>query len=504
DVVAEVSVAERSGDVAFVCFEVRDTGIGIAPERIERLFDPFTQAEAGTTREFGGTGLGLTISLELTRLMGGTIEAESEVGKGSVFRVMIPFEMSPAQLRAPAAAAELRGLRVLVVDDNATNRQVFEAYAASWGMRPAVVGSPEAAFGLLERAVETGDPFDVALLDQNMPGESGIELARRISASSALSHTRLILLTSSRQTHADEPSSGISSHLTKPVRQSRLLDAIRAAVASGPDAPQARPVEPAAEAQNSEQALGGCRVLVAEDQDVNWMLMERLLSKRGHAAVNARDGRRVLEMLETEHYDLILMDCQMPLLDGYDTAGEIRRRESSRGEGHIPIVAMTANAMPGARERCIAAGMDDYMAKPISIERLDALLDQWLPARAEGGNAGTLDRLRLDELRLLFPDGEMTKLLRDLEEEMGVQLDRLASALPQDDESSVVDAAHRIKNSALVIGAGALADAATRLEALADGSHANGGGSKETAARDLVKQWEAAHAAISAEFEPGG
>jgi two-component system sensor histidine kinase/response regulator len=499
EVVVEVSVAERSGDVAFLCFEVRDTGIGIAPDRIKRLFDPFTQADVGTTREFGGTGLGLTISLELTRLMGGTIEAESEVGKGSVFRVMIPFETSPAELREPIEVVELRGLRVLVVDDNATNRRVFEAYAASWGMRPEVVGSAEAALGTLERAVEAGEPFDVALLDLNMPGASGIELARRISASSALGHTRLILLTSSGQTHADEPSTGISSRLMKPVRQSRLLDAISAAMASEP---HARAVDATSE-QPAEPASGGSRILVAEDQEVNWMLIERLLSKRGHSAANARDGRRVLEMIEKEPFDLILMDCQMPLLDGYDTAREIRQREAGRSNGHIPIVAMTANAMPGARERCIDAGMDDYMAKPISVERLDALLDQWLGVPVPHGNAGALDRLRLDELRLLFPDEEMTKLLRDLEDEMSAQLDRLATALPLDDQTSVADAAHRIKNSALVIGAGALADAATRLEALADGQAANGGPSKDTAARDLVAQWEAAHAAIRAEVEPG-
>jgi two-component system, sensor histidine kinase and response regulator len=226
------------------------------------------------------------------------------MGKGSTFRVMIPFEASLAELRAPVAAAELRGLRVLVVDDNATNRRVFEAYTASWGMRPEVVGSPEAALAMLERAVAAGDPFDVALLDLNLPGESGIELARRITASSAVGSTRLILLTSSGQTHADAPSTGISSHLTKPVRQSRLLHAISAAMASDSPPHEAGPGNAVAEVQSPEPVPRGCRILVAEDQDVNWMLMERLLSKRGHSAVNAIDGRSVLEMFDRERYDL--------------------------------------------------------------------------------------------------------------------------------------------------------------------------------------------------------
>jgi two-component system sensor histidine kinase/response regulator len=311
----------------------------------------------------------------------------------------------------------------------------------------------------------------------------------------------LILLTSSGQANPDESSAGIRSHLTKPVRQSRLLDAIRAALAPHPDTPRA-PVEEASEVASSDPAPGGSRVLVAEDQSVNWMLIERLLNRRGHSAVNALDGRSALEMLKLDRYDLILMDCQMPLLDGYDATREIRRREASRNGGHIPIVAMTANAMEGDRERCIAAGMDDYMAKPISVEKLDALLDQWLPARNGDVAADTLDRLRLEELRLLFPDEEMTQLLRDLDQEMNAQLNRLAAALPQGDESSVVDAAHRIKNSALLIGAPGLAAAAMRLEELAD-SGRPGNGSNDAAARDLLEQWKATHVAIRAEFEPG-
>src|SRR5579864_747277 len=226
EVVIEVSLARRTDDGVVVRFEVRDTGIGIAQDRIARLFEAFTQADVGTTREFGGTGLGLTISLELTRLMGGRIEADSQLGKGSRFSFEIPFAAAEADARARVPAGELRGLHVLVVDDNATNRRIFEAYASAWGMRPEVACDAGDAFAALRAAAQRGDPYDVALLDFNMPDENGVELARRITASETLHRTRLILLTSSGQIAADDPTTGIGIHLTKPVRQSRLLDAI--------------------------------------------------------------------------------------------------------------------------------------------------------------------------------------------------------------------------------------------------------------------------------------
>jgi two-component system, sensor histidine kinase and response regulator len=500
EVTVEVSVIEQTAESIRVRFEVRDTGIGIAPERIVRLFEPFTQAEAGTTRKFGGTGLGLAISQELTNLMGGTIDAESELGKGSTFRFEITFASAQAQLRAPVPAAELRGLHVLVVDDNPTNRRVFEAYVASWGMRAEVARDAVEAFAELQRAAGTGDPFDVALLDLNMPGENGLELARRISGSPAVRHTRLILLTSSVQLDADEPSAGISYHLTKPVRQSRLLDVISAAMAIDVDVEaqrtaQARP----GEIPGPELGRAGARILIAEDQQRNWMLIERMLGKRGHTAANAVDGRRVLEMLESEHYDLIFMDCHMPVLDGYDATREIRRREAAAPNAHVPIVAMTANAMLGDRERCLAAGMDDYMAKPISRDVLDEMLARWLPPAADE-NAVVLDPARLSELRSLFPGEEMSGMLRGLTADVSAEFERVTDAVTDSDQELLTSAAHRIKNSAHLIGAQRLADAAAQLEPGARAEKASTGSIDETAIASLREQWTATRAAIETEL----
>jgi CheY-like chemotaxis protein len=349
------------------------------------MFEAFSQDDVGTTRMFGGTGLGLAISRELTRLMGGSIGANSEPGKGSTFWFELPFAAYQGPVRPPLPVAELEGRHVLVVDDNATNRRIFEAYVSSWGMRAAVAEDAAEALVELQRAVDVGDPFDVALLDFNMPGENGLELSRRIAASPGLRSTRLILLTSTGELRDEHPMHGISYQLTKPVRQSRLLDAIRVAMTAAADG-RGRPVSqerPAPKA--SDAGVGQGRILVAEDQRTNWMLIERLLAKRGHSAVNATDGRSVLAKLDTDSFDLILMDCQMPVLDGYDTAREVRRREVALGRRHIPIVAMTASAMRGDRERCLAAGMDDYIAKPIDSDKLDQLLARWLQAAEPAG-----------------------------------------------------------------------------------------------------------------------
>jgi signal transduction histidine kinase/DNA-binding response OmpR family regulator len=495
EVVLEVSLAAPPGDVTRVRFEVRDTGIGIDPARIEKLFEPFVQADAGTTREFGGTGLGLAISRELTQLMGGAMGAESEVGKGSTFRFEIPFAPARAPLRVPVATAELRGLHVLVVDDNRTNRQVFEAYVASWSMRPEVAHDAADALARLERATSAGDPFDVALLDLNMPGESGLELARRITASPALRPTRLILLTSSSgHPEADESTSGIRSYLTKPVRQSRLLDAISAAMAVDAGAEPAR-LSPA---DATRHRRPGARILVAEDQPANWMLVHRMLAKRGHKAINAVDGRQTLALLDREAYDLIFMDCQMPMLDGYDTAQEIRGREAAAGGRRVPIVAMTANAMLGDRERCLAAGMDDYIAKPISLDMLDEMLDRWLPPAAPA-ESDVLDQTRLSELRELFPGEEMSGMLRNLAAELSDELQDIDAALSGADPSALASAAHRLKNSAQMIGAHRLADAAAQLVARARADQAAADSIDGTEVAALREEWTATWSAIEAE-----
>ena len=379
EVVVEVSVAHRSDSVVEVRFEVRDTGIGIAPDRIGRMFDTFSQADVETTRTFGGTGLGLAISRELARLMGGSIGAKSEPGVGSTFWFSLPFAPARGALEPPLPATDLQGMRALIVDDNATNQRIFRAYLDSWGMRATVVADAAAALTELKEAHLQQRPFDVALLDFNLPGENGVQLARRIMGSPALRKTALILLTSSGHTREEDPLGDVSLHLTKPVRQSRLLDALCTVMATGEGgAIQATSEEPS-EPEEPRPAITGRRILVAEDQWNNWILVERLLAKRGHAAVNATDGHSVLEKLDSDDFDLVLMDCQMPGLDGYDATREIRRREMAEPGSHIPIVAMTASAMAGDRERCLAAGMDDYIAKPITSSQLDELLNRLLP-----------------------------------------------------------------------------------------------------------------------------
>jgi CheY-like chemotaxis protein len=381
---------------------------------------------------------------------------------------------------------------VLVVDDNQTNRRVFEAYVASWGMRPEVARDAVEGFALLQRGARTGDPFDVALLDFNMPGENGLELAARVRRSPSLAKTHLILLTSAGHLDGDESDRGIAGHLTKPVRQSRLLDAISAAMAAGAEPGLAAGSGVASARELAPSVHAGARILVAEDQAVNWKLVERMLSRRGLEASNAVDGRQALRMLDAAPYDLVLMDCHMPLLDGYDTAREIRRREADAGADRIPIVAMTANAMLGDREQCLAAGMDDYMAKPISLDALDEVLARWLSPAGSHGDSGVLEQARLSELRTLFPGEEMSTMLRDLVVDVDTELERVDAGASDSDQGAVASAAHRIKNSARMIGAHRLADAAASLGS-ADGVI------DATAVEALRREWRNTRTAIEAE-----
>jgi signal transduction histidine kinase/CheY-like chemotaxis protein/HPt (histidine-containing phosphotransfer) domain-containing protein len=463
EVLLEVSLASSFDSKVQVMFEVRDTGIGLAPDRIAHLFDPFIQAEIGTTRTYGGTGLGLTIVRELTHMMGGTIDVESQLGTGSTFRCVIPFEVAGTKPR-PAPSAELRGLNVLIVDDNPTDRRIFEAYVASWGMCPVLARDADQAIARLERAAKLGNPFDVALLDFHMPGENGIELAKRIRSTSELRSTRLILLASSGETSLDS-TGDVDDLITKPVRQSRLLDAI-GAVVTGRQSPSAGSIGDGPGHQVPRRSAKPQRVLVAEDHQVNWMLVERLLARRGYPSSNAKDGRQVLELLESEQFDLVLMDCHMPHLDGYATARAIRERELTEGWKHVPIVAMTANALEGDRDLCLAAGMDDYLAKPITATAIDEVLARWLPN--DGAMAGPmLDPDRIAELHEAFPGTEWAETVERLKSEVNSQLRRIATAVSEQNGFEAAEGAHRLISSARMIGADELAEAALALQASA-------------------------------------
>jgi signal transduction histidine kinase/CheY-like chemotaxis protein len=507
EVAVQVADGGVHGGVSDVRFEVRDSGIGIAPERVARLFDPFTQAEVGTTRRFGGTGLGLTICRELVGLMGGTIGAESELGRGSTFRFTLPLARAAQQLAPQAPIVELRGLRVLVTDDNPANRRIVEAFVASWGMRPSAAVDAGDALAQLTAAVDAGEPFDVALLDYHMPGESGLELARRITGSPKLRGTRLIMLASSEGQGEELERSGIRQRLAKPVRQGALLEALMRSMqrgqrgGAGPAAPgaapagaapagpspagaapagpapagaasaaagataraasgtAAAPAERGSRTRRAGTARGGCRILVAEDNATNRLYVDRLLTRSGHRVGVAVDGQEALAMYESDPYDLILMDCQMPELDGYDATREIRRREADRDGAHIPIIAMTAGAMDGARQRCLEAGMDDYVAKPFGQQELEHVISRWAPDPGP-----VLDSARMAELRDLFPGDEAGAMMRELAATIAADLERVERALADVDANALKSAAHAVAGSAQLVGAGALVGAAGEIE----------------------------------------
>ena len=320
----------------------------------------------------------------------------------------------------PVPAVELRGLRILVVDDNAANRRIIEAYVASWGMRSSAARDAAHAFTQLIGAADDGEPFDVALLDFNMPGESGVVLARRIIASPRLRTTRLILLSSTGTSLAELNANGIRLSVTKPISQSKLLEAIAVAMHARPPEPGPAPAgarlsappepgsapPPAPDARRRSAAgapSAPARILIAEDNLVNRMYVERLLD--AHGPHGDERGRRTggAGRYEAGDYDAILMDCQMPELDGYDTTREIRRREAASGRARIPIVAMTAAATGDIRRKCLDAGMDDYLTKPLGDGDLQQVLALWLPEASPSGAAAALDESRIARLRSVFP-----------------------------------------------------------------------------------------------------
>jgi two-component system sensor histidine kinase/response regulator len=417
EVIVDVAIDHLGREEATVRFTVSDTGIGIPPEKQWQIFGPFVQADASTTRRYGGSGLGLAISSQLVELMGGRIWIESEVGKGSRFHFVAHFGVEPgaAPTPRPPDFADLGGLRVLVVDDNATNRRILEEMLASWRMKPRSVEGAQAALAALRDAADAGEPFRLVLSDALMPGIDGFALARAIRQDGRFSAVTLIMLSSSAMADARTraEAAGFASILSKPVKQSDLLDAIVTAFAPRA-APRRRPARgPARSARQRPRAL---RILVAEDNATNQKLVVTLLEHRGHTVVVAPNGREAAARAAEQSFDCVLMDVQMPEMDGLEATAAIRQRERATG-AHVPIVAMTAHAMTGDRERCLQAGMDAYVSKPLRPDELLAVVDGLFAAPPHPDvDAARPDARRpaLDVPSLLAGLGGDRKLLREI------------------------------------------------------------------------------------------
>jgi len=369
-----VSRTERGIELQFT---VSDTGIGIPADKQAAIFDAFQQADGSMTRKYGGTGLGLTISSRLVEMMGGRIWVESEPGKGSRFHFTAEFQLqtTPARKMAPRDPETLRDMRVLVVDDNATNREILLKVLENWRLRPTAVESAAEAIRVLGEGTKIGSTFPLILLDAQMPEVDGFALAEAIKRNPDWKASIVMMLSSAGQ-HGDAVRCrelGVAAYLTKPIRVGELLNAILAALDTRP--PDNDP-EPLLVTRHSvRESRPGMHILLVEDNEVNQLVALRLLEKQGHTVKVAPNGRKAMEALEQETYDLILMDVQMPEMNGWEATEAIRKKEKITG-GHIPIVAMTAHAMKGDEEQCMAAGMDKYLTKPIRDLQLRALLDE--------------------------------------------------------------------------------------------------------------------------------
>ncbi|HEY7141282.1 MAG TPA: response regulator [Methylomirabilota bacterium] len=454
-----------------VHFAVRDTGIGIASDRFDRLFQSFSQVDASTTRRYGGTGLGLAISRRLAELMGGRIWAESEVGKGSTFHFTIVAEAAPpaAGVPSPDLASVLAGKRVLIVDDNRTNRRILQLQVEKWGLLARETDSPVQALEWIRQ----GDPYDLALLDYQMPGMDGLALARAIRQLPGSRSLALILLSSIGQAlPVGSEEAGFAAVLSKPVRLSTLQDRLCEILAGRPGA-----ASPTVGGSPGEPAPGALRILVAEDNPANQQVALRLLERLGHDADLAASGREVLARLERSAYDVILMDVQMPEMDGLEATRAICARWPA---GERPrIVAMTAEAMEGDRQACLAAGMDDYIVKPVRLDRLGRALAQCRHLASHGGAAEsaaapaspvTLDHRVLRELQGELGGADaLREIITTFVDGSPRFLAAMREAAARNDTSGMRQAAHALKSSSAMLGAVALS---TQCEALERDSRA--------------------------------
>jgi len=473
EVVVRVEIESLSETGVVLRFAVTDTGIGIPEEKQEEIFRPFVQADSSTTRQYGGTGLGLAISTQLVGLMRGRIWLESHVGHGSTFHFTAHFgvQKPAAGRRFPREVGNLRGLRVLVVDDSPTNRRILREMLSRWHMRPVVAENGRAALATLEKAARSGRVFSLVLMDGMMPEMDGFEAARRISQNPKFRKLKLILLTSAVQ-HEDAArlkAMRVAACLTKPVKQSELLDAIVKALSPTPGCKAyGSPRIPHRIAQTRRPL----RILVAEDNPVNQELVLELLKQRGHTAVVAENGQRALAATRDGSFDAVLMDVQMPRMSGIEATRAIREAEKATG-AHVPIVAMTAHAMKGDRERCLQAGMDAYVSKPIqAAELFRAVEGLAVPhGRQLDGSNKRPGASGLDMATLSARFGGDAKLVRRLVrvflDDCPRMLSRIKKAAAAEEADALAEAAHGLKGAVSNFGATEVLGMARQLEAKA-------------------------------------
>jgi PAS domain S-box-containing protein len=475
EILVDVTVAERTAVGIVLHFAVHDTGIGIPAEKQALIFEAFAQADTSTTRHYGGTGLGLTISARLVELMGGAIRVESETGRGSTFHFTSRFGLTqmPMASRVMCQPETLHDLPVLVVDDNATNRRILQEVLANWGMRPQTASGAVEALAILENAVKRAEPFPLVLLDVMMPGVDGFTLAEQIKGHPELTRAVVLMLSSAGRSEDAVRCRrlGVANYLTKPVKQSELLDAIlEARSAASSEVKHPAGVVPHTKSKE-------LRILLAEDNVINQRLAIHLLRKRGHDVALAVNGLEALNALAERmkpgstvpRFDLVLMDVQMPEMGGFEAAAAIRRHEASQG-GYgpmgqpIPIIAMTAHTMKGDRENCLQAGMDDYVSKPVRPQELYDAIDRVISQQASNPT------VEFDPTTALDRVGGDPELLKEivgifLETSPGL-LAELKQATDRRDAAALHRTAHSLKGSISAFGTPTAHQAAERLEVL--------------------------------------
>ena len=518
EVTLRLEVLERTGSEILLRFAVTDTGIGITVEKQERIFAAFSQADGSTTRKYGGTGLGLAISRRLVELMGSKMEVSSEPGKGSTFKFILSLPcLYNDSGTTSQAKPNLGGLRVLIVDDNETNQEILQNQITAWGMSAGVAGNGNQALEMLRGSQNQGKAYDIALLDWHMPRMDGIELARRIRSDQEINAPLMVMLSSAA---FDEESSraadeGIASYLTKPVRQSLLYDCLMTLV--GASSTIANQNVHATET-GSATAVFNARILLVEDNLVNQEVAREILELLGCRVDVAGNGQEAVDIVSEKKYDLILMDCQMPVLDGFGATAKIRRLEHRSGRAsHVPIIALTANVQKGVQEQCRAAEMNDYLSKPFSQREMQAMLGKWLQetpngnkdqpleekseTNGEGGAEPVLDQSRLDMIRAMQrPDKPdiLAKIIQVYLENSSDLLRMIGEAVEQGDPSAFGDAAHSLKSSSANLGAAALSSLCHQLEKM--GRQGKTEGSLELFSR-IKTENQLTLSALSAELE---